>query len=49
MFVVGYTCFWPNGGGLKESNPFKTHPKPSWDENEGGGNDDDGEDEEDDE
>jgi hypothetical protein len=36
ILFVGYTCFWPNGGGLKESNPFKTHPNQSWDDNEGG-------------
>ncbi len=33
MFLcVGYTCFWPNGGGLKESNPFSSHPKQDWDD-----------------
>eukprot|EP00985_Skeletonema_marinoi_P014247 scaffold7199_cov133-Skeletonema_marinoi.AAC.4 len=31
---VGYTCFWPNGGGLKESNPFSSHPKQSWDDDD---------------
>lgn len=29
ILFVGYTCFWPNGGGLKETNPFKTHPNPT--------------------
>lgn len=24
---LGYVCFWPNGGGLKESNPFSHHPE----------------------
>ena len=33
-FCAGYTCFWPNGGGLKESNPFSSHPKQSWDDGE---------------
>jgi len=25
LILTGFTCFWPNGGGLKESgNPFTT-------------------------
>jgi hypothetical protein len=32
-FCVGYTCFWPNGGGLKEL-PFSSHPKQSWDDDD---------------
>jgi len=24
---LGYVCFWPDGGGLKEANPFSHHPR----------------------
>eukprot|EP00984_Skeletonema_dohrnii_P039118 scaffold43137_cov144-Skeletonema_dohrnii-CCMP3373.AAC.1 len=37
---LGYTCFWPNGGGLKEL-PFSSHPKQSWDDDEEEDNDED--------
>ncbi|KAL7496154.1 hypothetical protein ACHAWT_005584 [Skeletonema menzelii] len=38
---LGYTCFWPNGGGLKESNPFSSHPKQNWDDSDDEDNDED--------
>ncbi len=41
-FCAGYTCFWPNGGGLKESNPFSSHPKQSWDDGDDEDQDEDG-------
>ena len=26
---LGYACFWPNGGGLKDNNPFSDIPQQS--------------------
>jgi hypothetical protein len=26
--IIGYTCFWPNGGGLEEENTFRKSRQP---------------------